>query len=87
MLDARAVMACGHISNFRYTDKDGSKIPVCSECLRTKPELAKTVVKLAGRVARCRVCKNPAPSSPDLFDFQFNTRGSIDSYYDGCQGW
>lgn len=85
MLDRKAVMACGHVSNYLYTDQDGAKIPVCGTCLKIKPSLAKEVVSLKGRIARCRMCKTPAPSSPDLFSYEYHEKG--DTFYDGCQGW
>jgi len=78
-------MKCGHVSNALYTEDDGAKIPVCSNCIKINPVDAKTVVDLTNRIALCNVCGNLEKSSPDLFDF-FYTGKAQDTYYDGCLG-
>jgi hypothetical protein len=87
MVDRQVVMACGHVSGALYTTEDGEKIPVCPSCIQTNPKLAREPVSIKGRVARCRSCGTPAISSTALFDFQYNAKGDVDSYYDGCTGW
>ena len=87
MIEPRVVMACGHVSSATWTDRDGAKYPVCPSCLHSNPKAAREVVSLSGRVARCRSCRTPSASSTALFDFQYNRKGEVDSYYDGCDGW
>lgn len=79
-------MACGHVSTGIYTTEEGEKIPICIECAKKTPDLAKERVDLKGRVAACHLCGNLAPSSPDLFAFQYKGDKKHDSFYDNCRG-
>lgn len=79
-------MACGHVSNALYTDpEEGGKIPVCSECIKIKPRLAKEVVDIKGRTATCIACGKIAVSSPALFSYHYDPDNG-DTYYDWCKG-
>jgi hypothetical protein len=87
MVDTKIVMACGHVSTARYTAEDGEKSPVCPSCMQTNPKGARETISLKNRVARCRSCGKPAASDTTLFGFEYNLKGDVDTYYDGCMGW
>jgi hypothetical protein len=81
----RFVMSCGHISTGLKTDTDGTKIPVCIDCIRSNPKDATTIADISNRVAHCRYCGKATVSDPELFAFSYQPEKKTDQYYCGCR--